>query len=75
MQVLIILNNQNAQNVRLVVRLHTRWLRRQVDILLKEKRDRDAFNLIVSKARVESYLNPGEKPRQRPVLTLIEDML
>jgi hypothetical protein len=75
MMVLLILNKKHEKAVRVIVRLHTRRLKEQVEFLLREARDKEAFDLIVSKAMVEAYIPQGERPAQRPELTLIEDML
>ncbi len=73
MKVLLILNRE--QEIRIIVNLTNNRLREKVLGLLQEGKDREAFNLIVSKAEVEAYLPRGAKPVQMPELILIEDLL
>jgi len=75
MHVLLVLNRKGAQNVRVIVRAHTRYLRERIVNLLEEDRDREAFELLYKKAEVETYLNPGERPSKTPLMTLVEDDL
>ena len=75
MQILLILNKQPSQEMRVIVRVHQKSLRKKVVSLLEGNRDREAFELLLKKAEVETYLKPGEKAHIRPVLTLIEDLL
>lgn len=75
MKVMLILNKGQNVDYKLIVRLHTNTLKRKVSALLNNKREKEAFDLIVSKAIVETYLPPGIKPRIKPKWTLIEDLL
>lgn len=75
MQVLLILNKQHPIEIRVIVRVQRKSLREQVISLLEEDKDREAFDLLMKKAEVEAYLQPGEKAHIRPALTLIEDLL
>ena len=74
-KVLLILNGEQSRGLRIMVRLHKKQLREKVKELLKEEKGKEAFNLIYSKAEVESYIPLGEKLKERPALTLVEDML
>ena len=75
MNVLLVFNSGSNKDMKVLVKLHTKALQSRVNSLLKEKKDRDAFNLIFAKAEVEKYIPPGVKYRMKPELTLIEDML
>lgn len=75
MKILLILNKTQSKDCRLLVKLPYKGLREKVEGLLKEEKDREAFDLICSKAKVESFVPPGTKLSERPELTLIEDML
>ena len=74
-KVLLILNKTQSNNLRILVRLHKKWLQDRVGALLEEAKDKEAFNLICSKAEVDSYIPPGQKLKKRPALTFVEDML
>lgn len=75
MRALLILNNKEVSNMRILVRLHTRDLKDKVTALLEERREKEALNLMIKKAEVERYLPEGQKCRIRPEITLIEDLL
>jgi len=75
MQVLLILNRGKESNLRIIVNVHTNQLKEKLISLLEDNKDRDAFDLLIKEAEVESYLAPGEKVCIRPSVTLIEDLL
>lgn len=75
MQVLLILNRQHAKEVRVIVSVQAKSLKDKVVSLLEQDQDREAFDLLMKKAEVEAYLQPGQKAHIRPALTLIEDLL
>ena len=75
MKVLLVLNNKYAKDVRVLVRLQTKWLREEVTALLEENKGKEAFDLIKSKAVVEEYIPSGSKLKEKPQITLIEDLL
>lgn len=75
MRVLLVLNRSYAEDFRIIVRLHEKWLREKVITLLEEDKDKEAFDLMLSNAEVDSYLPKGSKLTARPQFTLIEDML
>ena len=75
MKVLLIINKKHSEDLRVLVNVQTRDLKEKVLALLEANKDREAFDLLVKKAEVDSYLAPGEKASIRPALTLIEDLL
>jgi hypothetical protein len=75
MDVLLIMNNGQKVDMKILVKLHTKPLKEQVKYLMQEGREKDAFDLIVKRAEVKSYIPHGQKARIRPQLTLIEDLL
>ena len=75
MKILLVLNKSYGNHFRVIVKLEEKWVRKRVDELLQEAKDKEAFELILAKAHVESYLPPGKRPSQRPQVTLFEDML
>lgn len=75
MNALLVLDNHNFQNLRIVVSLEDKRLKEQVISLLEEDRAKEAFEILMTKAEVKEYLPRGRKPRSRPQVTLFEDML
>lgn len=75
MQILLILNKQQSKEMRVIVNVHQKLLRQKVVSLLEENKDREAFDLLLKKAEVETFLKPGQKVHIRPAVTLIEDLL
>jgi hypothetical protein len=74
-KVLLIFNNGESHDFKMVVRLQTEDLILRVNRLMAQSRGREAFDLILSSAEVEDYIPPGHKVKIRPALTLIEDIL
>jgi hypothetical protein len=76
MKVLLIFSGKrSSEHLRVMVNVHGRPLKDKVISLLEENKDREAFDLLVKKAEVDSYLSPGRKTTIRPAVTLIEDLL
>ena len=76
MKVLLILNQKkDVETRRFIVNVKTKLLKDQLISLLEEERNREAFNLLLKKAQVETYLAPGQEAPVRPAVTLIEDWL
>ena len=75
MNALLILNNGNVENCRVIVSLNQKALKKQVISFLEEDRGREAFEILKTKAEVREYLPRGRKPRLKPEVTLFEDML
>lgn len=75
MNALLILDNDNVANMRVLVTVTEKKLKEQVISLLAENRGREAFDLLKSKAEVRAYLPRGSKLAVNPQITLIEDLL
>ena len=75
MKVLLILNKENAQGLRIMVKVTKRSLKNRVVSLLENDRDKEAFELLIHEAEVDQFLPPNQKSRIRPDMTLIEDLL
>lgn len=75
MNVLLVLDNDNVTNLRVLVTVSEKQLKDRVISLLEENRGKEAFNLLKSKAEVKAYLPRGSKLPVAPEVTLIEDML
>ena len=73
--VLLVLNNQTKQDLRVIVRLRRGSLSRKVEGLLGKNLGRDAFELVKAKGEVERFIPEGEKLSVQPDLVLIEDLL
>lgn len=70
MNVLLILKKGEEEELKIIVRLHTKFLRKKVSTLLAQNKKDEAVELIFSKAMVESYLPAGIEPTIKPELTL-----
>ena len=75
MDVLLVVNRQGSKYMRVMVKAHTKLLKEKVISLLEKDKSREAFDLLVKKAEVETYLAPGQEPPRRPAVTLVEDEL
>jgi len=75
MNALLILNNDNVTNLRVLVTVKEKRLKERVISLLEENRRKEAFDLLKAKAEVIAYLPRGTKLPVQPQVTLIEDML
>jgi len=75
MNALLVLNNGNVENLRIIVSLDKKALRDQVISLLEADRGKEAFEILKTKAEVREYLPRGRKPKFKPEVTLFEDML
>lgn len=74
MNVLLILKKDEEEDLKVIVRLHTKTLRKKVSTLLEQNKRTEAIDLIFSKAMVERYLPPGVEPTIKPELTLVGDI-
>ena len=75
MNALLILDNDNVTNLRVLVTVSEKKLKERVISLLEQNRGKEAFNLLKSRAEVKAYLPRGTKLPAQPQVTLIEDML
>lgn len=75
MNALLILENDNVTNLRILVTVTEKQLKQRVISLLEENRGKEAFDLLKTKAEVKAYLPRGSKLTTQPQVTLVEDML
>lgn len=75
MNALLILDNDAARGVRVMVTLIKREFQEEVMSLLEEGRRREAFEILKSRADVRAYFPRGERLQVMPEVTLFEDML
>jgi hypothetical protein len=72
MQVLLIMKD-NGTRLRVVVSLRKKCIKDKVMLLLGENRRREAFDILKSKAEVESYYSEGEPILPYPSIIIEED--
>lgn len=72
---LLVLDNDNVTNLRVLVTLNKKEHKEKVISLLERNCGKEAFDLLKSKAEVKSYIPHGSKLTVTPEVTLIEDML
>ena len=75
MNALLVLENDNVTNLRVLVTVTERKLKDQIISLLEQNRGREAFDLLKSRAEVRAYLPRGSRLPVNPEVTLIEDLL
>lgn len=75
MNVILVLNKNRTEAVRIAVKLRTKVLRKKVITLLEEDKGREAFELLLARAEVTDFLPPGRKPSEKPEIILMEDLL
>lgn len=75
MNVLLILTRGSSRDMKVIVKLESIKLRNRVISLLKEKKEREAFDLVFSRGTVAHYIPPGKRTELKPDLTLIEDLI
>lgn len=76
MQILLVVNQKGSKGskyMRVIVKAHTKFLRERVISLLENDKSREAFDLLVKNAEVETYLAPGQEPAIKPAVTLVEN--
>jgi len=75
MKAILVLNNNNVRNLRIMVSLTERILQKQVTSLLKQHQEREAFQILRYQAKFMTCLTMGKKAPARVDVTLFEDML
>ncbi|MBI3617460.1 MAG: hypothetical protein HY210_04485 [Candidatus Omnitrophica bacterium] len=75
MNALLVLDNDNVRNLRVMVTLTRKEFKQQVMSLLDEGKGREAFEILKSKAEVRAYFPRGKRLPVMPEVTLFEDML
>jgi hypothetical protein len=76
MDALLILNNKDVKNCRVLVKLTKKEFKNQVIDLLENDMGKEAFNILLKEADVRGYL-PEDTPAPKipMMITLHEDML
>lgn len=74
MNALVVLKRKGALGVKVMVELHTKSLRKEVVLLLKQGKKREALSLIISKALVKACIPEGSEPDIKPDLILEEEI-
>ena len=75
MKILLVLNNTELRNVRVMVELTKKRVIKQVVDLLDQEREREVFEIVMKEGQVVDYLPYGKRPLEKPAVTLIEDIL
>lgn len=73
MFVLLILNVSGG-NMQVVVNLRQKKAILKVMALLQENREREAFDILKNRGKVEGCFSPGVVPNLKFQMTLVEDM-
>lgn len=74
MRILLILSSKTTPGAGIIVSVKEQAIKNKVITLLESNREREAFVLLKKKAEPETYLAPGQQPREA-LVTLIEDEL
>lgn len=75
MRALLVVNQGGDRDIKVIVRLQTKALIKQVNQLMEEARSKEAFNILLTKAQVEDFIPPGRKVENMPDLMFVEDTL
>ncbi|MEW5896027.1 MAG: hypothetical protein AB1650_09785 [Candidatus Omnitrophota bacterium] len=75
MKILLVFNNNELKNVRVMVRLTKKRVIRQVVDLLDQEKEREVFDIVMREGEVLDYYPWGRQLDEKPVVTLIEDIL
>ena len=75
MKAILVLNNHNVQNLRIMVDLTEQMLQEQVASLLEHHQEREAFQILRHRAKFIARIPMGKNVRVRADVTLFEDLL
>ncbi len=76
MDALLVLNNKNFQNCRVMVRVNQKKMIDLVVSLLEEDKGRQAFDILMKQAEVIQYIPYNKQTPKKPMmLTLYEELL
>ena len=75
MKAILVLNNHNVQNLRIMVDLTEQMLQEQVASLLEHHQEREAFQILRHRAKLIARIPMGKKAPARADVTLFEDLL
>jgi len=73
MNILLILNNTEIKNFRVMVRLTKKEVIRQVVTMMEQDRTKEVFDLVIREAEVIDYFPAGKRLSEIPAVTLTED--
>ena len=74
MKVLLVLNNTEVKNLRVMVRLTKKKVIKRVIDLLEENNDREVFDLVMNEGQVVDYFPQGKPLSEEPVVTLTQEV-
>ena len=75
MKILLVLNNTELKNVRVMVQLTKKKIIKQVIELLDRDKEKEVFDIVMQEGEVVDYYPFGKKLAEKPAVTLIEDIL
>jgi len=75
MKVLVILNNLELKNVRVMVQLTNKRTIQHVLALLDKNKDKEVFDIVMDHGQVVDYLPYGKRISEKPDITLFEDLI
>ncbi len=75
MDALLVLNNDNIKNCRVLVQITQKQLRRRIIALLDENKGDEAFDVLVKEAEVMAYLPAETPPPRMPLLITLDEQL
>ena len=76
MDALLVLNNDNVKNCRVMVRITRKKLKKRIITLLEKTKGDEAFDILIREAEVKAYLPMETPPPRTPLLiTLDEELL
>lgn len=75
MKILLVLNNTQVQNLRVMVKLTNKTVIKQVIQMMEDRKNKELFDLVMQEGEVVDYLPFGKSLGEKPVVTLIEDIL
>jgi hypothetical protein len=73
MNILLILNNTEIKNFRVMVRLTKKEVIRQVVTMMEQDRTKEVFDLVMREAEGIDYFPAGKRLSEIPAVTLTED--
>ena len=75
MKVLLVLNNTELKNVRVMVQLTKKRVIQDVIGLLEQDKGKEVFDIVMREGQVVDYYPFGKRLAEKPAVTLIEDIL
>lgn len=75
MDALLVLNNENIKNCRVLVHIYSKQLKERVITLLEQDKGCEAFDALVKYAQVKAYLPGDTQPPRVPLLLTLDEQL